>query len=56
MGTALSYESSVLHVSLVPLGMKAAHDPIVTAGDLWEEAEVPRANEVREAREHPKAS
>jgi len=48
VSTALSYESneSSMHVSLVPLGMKVAHDP--TEDDLWGEVEVPRASEVRE--------
>ena len=36
---------SVIHVSLMPLGMKATHDPIVIEKKLWGEVEVPRANE-----------
>jgi len=37
VGTALSYANSesVVDVSPVPLGMKAAHDPIVLEKRLW---------------------
>ena len=51
VSTALSCtsnESAVVHVSLMPLGMKATHDPTGTADDLWGEAEVPRGSEDRE--------
>ena len=54
VSTALSCtsnESLLVHVSLVPLGMKATHDPTGTADDPWGEAEVPRADEDREVRE-----
>ena len=59
VSTALSYvdyESTVVDVSLMPLGMKATHDPTGTADDPWGEAEVPRANEVRQVREYLKSS
>ena len=51
VSTALSCtsnESLLVHVSLVPLGTKATHDPTGTADDPWGEVEVPRANEDRE--------
>ena len=59
VSTALSCvdcESTVVHVSLVPLGMKATHDPMGTADDPWGEAEVPRADEDEESSEYLKAS
>ena len=57
VSTALSYvdyESLLVDVSLVPLGIKATHDPTGTVDDLWGEAEVPRANEDSEASEYRK--
>jgi len=58
MSTALSCESDEslsLHVSLVPLGMKAVHDRMDVQQSM-REAEVPRGNEVREINEYLKAS
>ena len=52
----VGYESSVVDVSPVPLGMKATHDPTGTADDPWGKAEAPRANEDSEAGEYRKAS
>ena len=54
--SCVSNESAVVYVSLVPLGMKVTHDPTETVDDLWGEAEVPRANEVREVREYLETS
>ena len=58
VSTALSYmdNDSAVDVSLVPLGMKAAHDTVVKADDPQEEAEVPRANEDNDADEYLKTS
>ena len=51
----MDYESLLVNVSLVPLGMKATHESTRSADDPWGEAEVPRVDEDNEAGEHRKA-
>jgi len=46
----------VVDVSPVPLGMKAAHDPIVVKKETMGEVEVPRGSDDSEAREYLKTS
>ena len=58
VNTALCYtdnESLLIHVSLVPLGMKSTYDPTMSSNDLWEEVEVSRANGDSKAGEYRKA-
>ena len=51
-----SYESLLVDISPVPLGMKATHDPTGIVDGLWREVEVPRADEDEESSEYLKTS
>jgi len=59
VSTALSYMDyeSPLHVSLMPLGMKAAHDLVVKVGDLqvrWKSLEQTKLEKIKSTIKHTK--